>query len=102
MPAKIITKVLKILEDENHESSLSISEDILPREDEEGKKVNLNEIFCQPSAGVLMLGRVKMYKLMKICKVFGMETEAKEEIEMGEKINWDEFLKMYFNNLEEE
>ena len=80
VPAKVIGKVLKILEDENLESSFSISEEMLPQLEEE-KKINLNDIFCQPSAGALMLGRVKMYKIMKICKIIKSCPSKEEETE---------------------
>ena len=34
---------------------------------DEDKDININTIFCQPTAGVLNLGRVKIFKIMKVC-----------------------------------
>ena len=69
--------------------------------EDESKMININKIFNQSSVGALMIGRVRMYKIMKLCRV--VETRATSRCHRNEEnIDWNEFLKIYFNTLESE
>jgi hypothetical protein len=56
--------------------------------------VPVNSIFSDPLGGALHIPTVKMYRIMKICKVC-REGKADEE-EEDDFIQWDFFLKQYF------
>ena len=71
--SRIIKKIIKIFqaEDLSHNVSISISKDSF--DTDEGKLVSINSMFVDPLGGALAIPTVKLYKIMKICKVMGNE-----------------------------
>ena len=66
--------------------------------DDEKKMISINKIFNQAPVGALMIGRVRMYKIMKLCKVIEAKSTSRHH-QNEENIDWNEFLKIYFNTL---
>lgn len=67
--SQIIKKIVKIFqaEDLSHNVSINISKDSI--DTNERKLININSMFIDPIGGALVIPTLKLYKIMKICKI---------------------------------
>lgn len=78
MSSSILKKVIRVFQsDDSHNISVCLSKDSIDEGDE--KLVGINSIFTEPVGGCLSFPKVKMFKIMKICKM--VEASSKETVE---------------------